>query len=1622
MAATAIDGRRARDLRSELDVSASALVPEWTGASDSGEFGAALYEIAARLAEHTTRRLDATGQRDRLAFYETLNLSGGAARAARVPIAFTLAEKREDRVDVAAAIQATALVEDKSVPFETEEALQITPARIGTIIAADPAADRIELSPAAVHSGKPRLGNSPMHKTASASVAGSRLLQFASVIGLEPNDLLRIGDKAYEVQAIKDDIVTLVDPLEVFVPSNSGINKIEDLEAYDLRNVQEHCVYVGHKDLLKLDAAATIRLSIEPPTLASRLTSMDVSYALWGTKEDEDEPAWHALGVGGANSGSLRLIKSWPGSVEELEINGRKSRWLRVQLNESIGPATPTTQADLIALRVASQPDPTAEDRTVTAAYHNSLPLSLTGSFLPFGPEPQRFDTFAVAAPEAFSKKDAIAWLEIALADAFPTMMAVVNDRPNRAYAIGADGRLHVLTIEHANGKAKIDWQRIEELPRLTSPGDTSNSLALSDVFPIYASFAFTAHDLIVAADRQGQICINLIGGGDNRPLAGQWVRLPAPDGAPSPPWNDFTVIQTGAPGNYHAHVLAADANGIQWWGINRDNLGAMTGWTKLSNPPSAGVDFFGAVKLAPGLAKNWPEGPGANGAAIAAIDAGGTLYRGIIDFAAKSVAWRNSGLSANPQTRPFLIENENGDGHLLAAASRDQQLFALDIPTDLSGAIADYPLPGVKVAARSALMGTRGTDRSEPSDFAIAAWEAGQLAAWVPGQSAIRLEMPASGVDFEAPSGLLMRVGEEPLMVLAGMPETVFARTLPEISTHTVTLHDWVRSADEINAVAVGDMPAELLRVQSTPLADGDGTYFAVDTADSLEGLEFRRCRLGKRHSGTLTSATQFELESGDSTADADFVVIGTRLHEVTNINAGKCDFKLSTSASSGPIDYHWAEAAAPKQATDEQIGTLVDCQISGALRVADIYFDPSAEPTNPPIALQSPSGTHIWLLLKDAWQAAPAALRATLVFENGDIISKAFPRHYENPELSWEYFDGSAWRHLEVQDGTSNLASGGHVQFQVPSDLSGADIAGKTDLWIRARLIGGDYGRAKYVVEINGAAPKTTQTIKVDTSELHPPEIKSIKARFYLARDTKPQFVLARNNRATLDETQAALEGGARFDLFAGIPRHTAIAAGGSDGKPGRAIYVRLSKAPDVDVLNLYVDAFEQDAPAAKLYVEVLTSARWAPLAGFADETAGLLRPGMLRLPLNPKPAKMPLFGETGWWLRLRATDVDWQPRVRGVVPNAAMAVQARSLEQEILGSSTGEPNQTYRLVQAPVLPDSLEIRVRETLSDEEREALVGIDGEFAVTSYLPDITGQWVLWHRKDSFAGLSGDDRVYRLDSTTGEVTFPNGRRGKIPPAGRDNIRAVAYRSGGGSIGNVAADTVKSVRSAIQSLEAATNPVPAIGGADVPDAGASVAAATAQLRHGGHALTPADIESYALASAPDVVKAKWLSGTGRGFAMVVSIRVPGVRNPQISRARREGLAQLLAELGWGVLVPDAIEVSAPTFVRARISATVTVARPEQLSAAEGAAHRAILDLLDPAIGPGGAGAEFGRLVCDSDVQRALRQIKSVDRVDDLKIEYLHAPAGATPPDLLVYGDEEDVQLRMQVESRH
>jgi hypothetical protein len=1603
------DPRRAQALRAALAQMAPWLAPEWAGLGQEGDFGAALYEIAARLAEHSTRRLDQTPLRDKLAFLDTLDIAAPAPQSATVPIVFVLAEKRGEPVYAPPRVQIAAAGDDRPVIFETREAIAITPARPLRLVAADPGADRIELAPANVIAA-PQLAPPPgTYRLVSAAEPKGTMLQLAQAVGLDAGDLLRIAGTAYRVAQRSGEIVTLLDPLETPVPAGAAVEKVTRLDCFALRNLSQHLFYVGHKELLKLDGAATIALRLDPPSLVRRLTQLDVAYDLWGKRKGEDAAAWQPLRLLGGRDGDLRLSKDWVGAVEEVEAEGRKSRWLRLRLLTPIADsAPPDTRAVSVTLKVNSNAPAAAQAKegsgSIVSAFYNGLPLPLTTAFLPFGPEPQRFDTFAVAAPEALSKKGAAVALEVVLSDASLVAMTLADGAPDRVYGIGRNGRLQAIRLDAAGAPA---WRQLDR--PVPPPGAAGGAAAplLDGSGPLLAihSPADAANDLVLAGDKTKQLWLAQVAVDGADRAARKWSRVAQKRGEPPA---SLCLVAQGAilAVPLPPLILGCDSKGTYSQAVD---IAAAA----LADPKDSVADPAGPTPHYPLVLGQVTGAPNL----VVAADPDGALFRGAVG--PDRIVWTKLAEpgTVNPKGPVAASQDEDGTLRVVAAGTSGDTLL-VSIDTGGATAITHAPLlPSVVASLPESADGA-------PFSLAAAVGADGVLVL------ADKAEAPVTPLPAGAASGSLCALltpgaGDRPPSLLIGAPDELLLRAPIESAKHDFPIgwFDalWLDGATT-GALYVqrGTAPPEPLSPQrirfgaaaAAPLPSG-----SVVAGQSLTLLVPR----GPAQTGTRVpgDARQFTLATQDAlTAQGDVIEIGSQLIDVAGVS-GAAGARVAAFASDLPprfTSYRTLRKASSAAIAAEDLRTLV--RLSGAQfpeEMTGLRFASPAAPSRQKFEKgKGGSPGETWLRLGKAWSVAPTA--ATLLLSSLAGISQwsqvRLPRSAENPDLSWEYFDGRGWRRLDAGflDGTANLASTGTISFTVPDDLAPTDVAGKQDYWIRARLVGGDYGRPSYIVDTVG----TQQSIRVDRSALNPPEIVTIEARYALQSYTAPELVLTVNNLAARDQTQAASAAGAEFDLFEGMAAHTGDPAG-----LGRAIYLGLTRAPGVDPLSLYVDAADMDAAPLRLQAEVLRPEGWAPIV-CDDGTAGLARPGILRLFLATVPVQLPLFGCDGWWLRLRPLEPTgtWAPIVRGLYLNAVTAEQAKSLQQEILGSSLGAPDQSYTFAETPVLPETVELRVRESLSDEEKAALAATDAG-AIASYA-DVEGEWIRWCATDSFVDQGGGARVFRLDPSTGEIRFGDGRDGKIPPAGRDAIRAVGYQAGGGSRGNVPAFAVNQLKTALESVELAVNPVDAGGGADAPPKERLAETAPARLRHASRALTPPDIEALATGSSPDVVRARCLRGRGCGIDLVVAIRKTGERCPIPSRARREGIARNIAAAGWGALAPEAIRVRPPRYVHIRVDAVVIASRADGVAQIENDVRKAIVGFLHPMDGgPRGLGWPFGRRPWPSDVQRVAAAVAGVDRVVDVVIAARDACADLDRlgADALVCAEEDDIGLVVQ-----
>jgi hypothetical protein len=723
---------------------------------------------------------------------------------------------------------------------------------------------------------------------------------------------------------------------------------------------------------------------------------------------------------------------------------------------------------------------------------------------------------------------------------------------------------------------------------------------------------------------------------------------------------------------------------------------------------------------------------------------------------------------------------------------------------------------------------------------------------------------------------------------------------------------------------------------------------------------------------------------------------------------------------------------------------------------------------------------------------------------------------------KLAWEYWDGRGWRALPgLADGTERLARTGDVSFDGPADLQPVKVLGQESLWIRVRIVSGDYGRETFAV-VNG-------TVTPGTSGIHPPVVGSLRIA-YEARLTAPEALLTGNN---LD--LRPWSGSGRLQPF--VP----LEAG------SQALYLGFDRALERGPLSLFFALEEQEVAETdrpRIEWEALTfppgetAGRWVRLETL-DGTRGLIESGTLQLFPPPGLAPGRLFGREAWWLR--AVDADDRflasprtagtgfdlpifptlpfpgpsepgfdpleagleasvaravpaaeaaevasgvtagtapravlacaqrdprvealrnlphpslaasqstgrpplPRLRGLFPNTAWATQGETIDGEILGSGTGLARQRFATVKTPVQDEEVWIDELGSLSEGERAALARPDVEHReVTDDTGAVLAFLVRWLPVEDLAEAGPEDRVYAIDRTFGQIEFGDSLHGRVPPPGRDNVRAT-YRAGGGTRGNLAAGTITSLRTTVPLVDSTFNPEPATGGADTEPLERAVERGPQRIRHGGRAVTRADYEALAREASPAVARARCLprfDDRGReqsGWVTVVVVPESGEARPFPSIGLRRTVARFLGERAANVAAfPGRVRVIGPAYVEVSVAADLFPSSADLAPAAEAAAFRRLGEFLHPLTGGyAGRGWELGRLPCLSDFFALLEAVPGLDHVESLAMTLTSVkpdgkPAGqpieftpdrpveaALPDYALVFGGEHRLRSRLR-----
>ena len=404
---------------------------------------------------------------------------------------------------------------------------------------------------------------------------------------------------------------------------------------------------------------------------------------------------------------------------------------------------------------------------------------------------------------------------------------------------------------------------------------------------------------------------------------------------------------------------------------------------------------------------------------------------------------------------------------------------------------------------------------------------------------------------------------------------------------------------------------------------------------------------------------------------------------------------------------------------------------------------------------------------------------------------------------------------------------------------------------------------------------------------------------------------------------------------------------------------------------------------------------------------------------------PERLPAVsfdGYRGHWIRCTLGEFDRHqpgyaasPRIKTMamssIGGAVQASQCVLVEEEILGISDGKPGQSFEVETAPILEHQ-----------GEEQLLVLPLGKPPET------------WQKVEDFAESKPHDRHYVVDALAGTIQFgplirepqtlkkrtqartslqqvlpaeqsPNQnlheqiieqQYGAIPPRGAEIM--FTYRTGGGKQGNVQANTLRFMRTAIPYTDSVTNHDPAVNGADAESLERAVLKVPQILRSHDRAVTAADFEALTLkGSEGAIARAMTLPMSANQTAGSVSVCVVPQANTDLIDLGR-GIApdsfnlnsalrdKVLHYLDERRLLGVRVQLQQPNYVGVSVQAEITLepaynnpsAKAEIIHKIKVALYRYINPLTG---GSDMTGWSFGRPLYPSDIMVVLQQIAGI-----------------------------------------
>lgn len=427
---------------------------------------------------------------------------------------------------------------------------------------------------------------------------------------------------------------------------------------------------------------------------------------------------------------------------------------------------------------------------------------------------------------------------------------------------------------------------------------------------------------------------------------------------------------------------------------------------------------------------------------------------------------------------------------------------------------------------------------------------------------------------------------------------------------------------------------------------------------------------------------------------------------------------------------------------------------------------------------------------------------------------------------------------------------------------------------------------------------------------------------------------------------------------------------------------------------------------SPPIEGVLEYSTATGWGQMTVVQDGTNALTQTGVIlfQAPADWAAVQYGALRKSTdpayYWMRYRISQVlgagyQSPPQITNILVNTITALNAVTVEGELIGASNGMPNQTFQISHFPVLP-----------KDPSVAGIVQVDEG--------DGNG-YTLWTEVLDFSGSDRDSKVYTLDYSTGIVGFGDGVNGRIPhwlssdgsnleTADQPNIQVTQYQWGGGSAGNAGSNSITSLIDTVPYVASVTNLLPSVLGADEETVEHAEGRAPEAIRTLSRAVTPEDFVALALLTPgariqramaiplqrPQTQVVRAADGTvitpPPAPGVVTVIVVPDGPDPQKPIANDQTMAAVAAYLDQYRLVTCELYITTPVYRLVEIQARVIVVPGAVSGDVQTALETTLLAFYNPLTGgQQGTGWDFGGTIYVSDAYRQILNVTGVQLIE-------------------------------------